>query len=95
MTLRTEAREGLAEGPRGLAVWRCLPANPSWAGRAPAWPFREPLLPSAGRVEVSQCGSAARGDAGTVFLSVRPVRLCIGQSPWRGFSCGLLSAVIA
>lgn len=41
-----------------------LAEEPFLVWTAPAWAFREPLLPSAGRVEVLQCGRAARQDAG-------------------------------
>ena len=66
MTLRREAREGPGGRSPGLGcvqVGACRGTLPGLDGHQPGT-FREPLLPSAGRVEVSQCGSAARGDAG-------------------------------
>lgn len=65
MTLSREAREGLGGRCLGLGCVEVLAGEPFLVWTAPAWTFREPLLPSAGRVEVSQCGRAAREDTGS------------------------------
>ena len=70
MTLSREAREVLGGRCLGLGCVEVLAGEPFLVWTAPAWTFREPVLPSAGRVEVSQCGRAApRGYGEPVFLS--------------------------